>query len=82
MNREYSWDFYFLFVILFSLLFDKFRCAFYLGLKSVRCVNQKLVLRFVDDESDLHRGSVMLDYIILLLLWDGNNLVGFLKNLL
>ena len=43
---------------------------------------QKLVLGFVDDESDLHGGYVAVDCNILILWLVGNILESFLKKLL
>ena len=68
--------------MVFLVLSGKFRCVFLLCLKSIRCVYRKLILKFVDDENNLHGGYVVVDCNILILLWVGNNFVHFLKSLL
>ena len=61
------------------LFFDKFHCVFYLYLKSIRCRYRKLISKFVDDESGLHHGYVVVvDYKKLNLCLVDNHLVHFL----
>ena len=36
--------------------------VFYLYLKSILCVYRRLILKFVDDESGLHHGYVIVSY--------------------
>ena len=67
MNRELIWKLLFCLSKNFLLLFDEFHCVFYLCLKSNFCVYRKLILKFVDDESDFHRGYVVVDCNILIL---------------
>ena len=43
---------------------------------------RKLILKFVNGESDFIRGYVVVDYNILILSWVDNILVYFLKKLL
>ena len=52
---------------------------FYLYLESFRYVYRKLVLKIVDDESDLHRGYVVVDINTLILYWGDNNPVFFFE---
>ena len=40
---------------------------FYLCLKPIQCVYRKLILIFLDDERDLHRGYVVVDCNIMIL---------------
>ena len=67
VNRKFILELIFCLCNTFLLLSDKFRCVFFLCLKSIRCVYRKLILKFVDDESDLHRGYVVVEYIISIL---------------
>ena len=53
VNRDFFWEFIFYLSNSFLLLFDKFRWAFYLCLKSIRYVYRKLILKFVGDQSGL-----------------------------
>ena len=59
------------------LFFDKFHCVFYLYLKSIRRGYRKLILKFVDDESGLHHGYVVVDYNKLNLCLVDNNMFFF-----
>ena len=61
MNRELNCELIFYFCNYFWLLFDKFFYNFYLYLKSIRCVYQRLVLKF---ENDLNRVYVVVEYNI------------------
>ena len=67
VNREFIWEIMFCLFNIFLLHSGKFLCFFYLCLKSIRCVYQKLILKFVEDKSDLHRGYKVVDYNILIL---------------
>ena len=70
MNQEFIWELiFYVFVTSFLLLSGsgKFHYVFRVFLKSIRCVYQKLVLKTVDDESDLRRRYVVVDYNILIL---------------
>ena len=67
VNREFIWEFMFCLRNSFLLLSGKFRCDFCLCLKSIRLVFRKLILRFVDDENDLHHRCVVLNCNILIL---------------
>ena len=67
MNREFIWEVIICLCNFFLLLFDKFHSVFYNCLKYIRCVYRKLILKFVDDENDLHRGDLVVDYNILIL---------------
>ena len=81
MNREFIWELLFFFVTRFLLLFDKYYCVFYLCSESIWCVYQKLVLGFVDDESDLHGGYVAVDCNIMILWLVGNILECFFEKI-
>ena len=52
---------------------------FYLYSRSIRCVYRKLILEFVDDESDLHHVCVMVGYNILNLYLVGNDIACFMS---
>ena len=67
VNQEFIWELKFGLCNNFLLLSGNFRCVFCLRLKFIRCVYRELILKFVDDESDLHRGYVVVDYNILTL---------------
>ena len=75
VNREFIWELLFCLCKIFFLLSDKTRCAFCLCLKSIRCVLSmrlvypfdKLILKILDDENNLHRGYVVVDCKILIL---------------
>ena len=67
VNREFLWEFKFCLCNNFWLFLNKFHCAFHLCLKFIRYVYRKLILKFVGDESDLHRGYAVVDCNILIL---------------
>ena len=72
----------FAFVTIFLLLFGRFHLHFYLFLKSIRYGYQRLILKFVDDESGLHHVYVMVDYNRLNLYLVDNIIVNFYGHLL
>ena len=61
VNREFIWESIFCRPNSFLVLSDKFHCAFYLCVKSIRYVHWKLILKFVSDETSLHRGYAVVD---------------------
>ena len=73
---------YFVFVIVFWLLFDKFPRVFQLCFKSNRYVCRRLISKILGVENDLNPVYVVVDYNTLTLLWAGNSLVRFSKSLL
>ena len=64
------------------LVFRRFPYVFYRYLKSIRYVYRKLILKFVDDESDLHHMYVTVDYNVLNPYLVDNDLVCFYGHLL
>ena len=82
MKRELVWLFVFCLCNNFLLLFGRFHCVFYLFLKSIRYVYQKLISKFVDDESGLHHVCITVGYNKLNPCWVDNNLVHFYERLL
>ena len=71
----------FAFDTIFLLLFGIFSCVFDLNLKSIRYVCRKLIVKFVDDESGLHHGYLVVNCNLLNLFLVGNNLVRFFEHL-
>ena len=53
VSREFIWELIFCLCNNFLLLSGNFRCVFLSLLKSIRCVYWKLILKFVDDGSDM-----------------------------
>ena len=74
VKREFIWVFTFRRCSNFFVIFVNFFCVFYLCLKSIRCGYRRLILNFVDNESGLHRGYVVVDYNKLNLCSVDNNL--------
>ena len=62
--------------------FDKLRCVLYLYVNSIRCMYRKIILNFVEDESGLHHGCVMVNCNKLNLYLVDNNFVHFYGYLL
>ena len=83
VNREFIWELIFCLCnncFVFSLI-NFLVFLFLLKIHSVY-VPEAIFKKFVDDESDLHRGYVVVGYNKMILWLVENNLVFFLKNLL